>query len=275
MPQARKKKRVAKKSRYKGFDKYEYYHAAVQSPDADCEFVVDTYKELRGKKPTVLREDFCGTFAVCCNWVKLSKNNRAIGVDLDPEPLSYGRENYLSKLKPEQKKRVNLIKGSVLTAPAPLADVTIALNFSYFIFKSRLLMKKYFMRARKGLKPGGLMIIDAFGGPAALEPNKEVTKIGHFQYLWDQTGFNPVTNEAVFHIHFRRKGEKIRRDVFTYDWRLWGIPELRDIMMEAGFRRTHVYWEGTNRKGYGDGNFKRTEKGDDAEGWVTYIVGEV
>lgn len=268
-------KRKKSKPRYKDFDRYAYYHAAVQSPDADCEFVSDTYKELRGKRPTILREDFCGTFAVCCNWVKRGKNNRALGVELDPEPLNYGREKYLSKLKPAQRERVQLIQGSVLTAPAPLADVTIALNFSYFIFKSRLLMKKYFMRARKGLKPGGLMIIDAFGGPAALVPNKEVTKIGHFKYLWDQTNFNPVTNEAVFHIHFRRNGEKIRRDVFTYDWRLWGIPELRDCMLEAGFRRTHVYWEGTTKSGYGDGQFKRTETGDDAEGWVAYIVGEL
>lgn len=264
-----------RKAKLKEFDKYAYYFRAVQSPEADCQFVSDTYKELRGKRPTVLREDFCGTFAVCCEWARRGKENRAIGVELDDEPLNYGREHNLSKLRVPQRERVELVKGSVLTATPPLADVTIALNFSYFLFKSRLVLKRYFTKARKGLKPKGLFIIDAFGGQAAMEPNEECTPHGSFKYYWDQVNFNPIDNNALFHIHFKRNGEKKREKVFTYDWRLWNLAEIRETMMEAGFQRTHIYWEGTGRNGLGNGEFKRAEVGDDAFGWVAYIVGEV
>ena len=46
-------------------------------------------------------------------------------------------------------------------------------------------------------------------------------------------------------------------------------------MLEAGFSRTHVYWEGTTRAGDGDGKFKRVEKSaEECEGWVAYVAGE-
>jgi SAM-dependent methyltransferase len=164
----------------KPFDKYAYYRRAVQAPDVDCEFLSDTYKELRGSRPRVLREDFCGTFAVCCEWVKMHRENRAIGVDLDPEPLEYGRVHNLTELKPAQQDRVMVVNGSVLTAQPPKVDVITALNFSYYLFKSRLLLRRYFMRARRGLKPRGLFIIDCFGGAACQEANEEKSKIGDF-----------------------------------------------------------------------------------------------
>ena len=49
------------------FDKFKYYGQAVQSPDADAEFL-QNYQEIKGKKPTVMREDFCAAFALCCEW---------------------------------------------------------------------------------------------------------------------------------------------------------------------------------------------------------------
>lgn len=259
----------------KPFDKYAYYRRAVQAPDVDCEFLSDTYKELRGSRPRVLREDFCGTFAVCCEWVKMHRENRAIGVDLDPEPLEYGRVHNLTELKPAQQDRVMVVNGSVLTAQPPKVDVITALNFSYYLFKSRLLLRRYFMRALRGLKPRGLFIIDCFGGAACQEANEEKSKIGDFYYYWDQVGFSSVTHEAMFHIHFKRKGERRREKVFSYDWRMWTIPEIREVMLEAGFRRTHVYWEGSTRSGRGNGIFTRTENGDDCDAWVAYVVGEV
>jgi hypothetical protein len=33
-----------------------------------------------------------------------------------------------------------------------------------------------------------------------------------FSYLWDQDSFNPITHEAMFYIHFKRKREKNVRD---------------------------------------------------------------
>jgi SAM-dependent methyltransferase len=258
----------------KSFDRYDYYKRAVQSPEVDCDFISDAYKELRGKRPRDVREDFCGTFANCCEWVRRNRHHRAVGIDLDPEPIAYGREHYLSKLKPHQRERIELVQGSVLTAQVRPVDVVAAFNFSFYLFKSRLMLRRYFQRAFKGLRRDGLLIVDCFGGIDCQQANEERTKIGNFFYYWDQTNFDPISNTALFYIHFKRKGEKRRERVFSYDWRMWTIPEIRELMLEAGFRRSHVYWEGTTRGGYGDGDFKRREKGEECDGWVAYIVGE-
>jgi len=257
------------------FDRYKYYRQAVQSPDVDCEFITWVYKKLRRKRPFVLREDFCGAFAICCEWVKKGRDRRAIGVDLDPEPLEYGRNHYLPKLSAALQPRVELVRGSVLTAKTISSDVTIAFNFSYYIFKSRLLLRQYFTRARKGLGKNGLFIVDCFGGSACQEPNVEQHKIGKFTYYWDQQSFDPVTHDAQFYIHFKRQGEPKRERVFGYDWRMWTIPEIREVMMEAGFLKTRVFWEGTTRSGGGNGIFTETETGDSSESWIAYVIGEV
>lgn len=264
-----------RRKRLPPFDRYAHYLQAVQSPEIDCQFITRTYKELRKRKPTIMREDFCGTFKICCEWVKQNRTNRAIGIDLDPEPLAYGHANHVSHLTEDQQQRLLTVQDSVMTARVDKADVIAALNFSYFFFKSRLMMRQYFARARKGLKKDGILILDAFGGPACQEYCEDKTLIDkQFYYFWEQVNFDPVTNEALFHIHFQRKGEAKRKRVFTYDWRMWSIPEIRDCLMEAGFHRTHVYWEGTTRTGEGNGVFTRAEKGEECEAWVVYIAAE-
>ena len=47
-----------------------------------------------GKGIKFIREDFCGTFSLCCEWVKAHHENRACGIDLDLEPIEYGKKNY-------------------------------------------------------------------------------------------------------------------------------------------------------------------------------------
>lgn len=255
------------------FDKYDLYKKAVQSPEGDVVFLRDVYSELRRKKAKVLREDFCGTASLCAEWVKVDPKHQAFGVDLDPEPLEYGRTNYLSRLKAEQRNRVELLEKNVLSKDLPKADISVALNFSYFLFKTREQMKEFLVNTRDGLLPNGIAVFDLFGGSQCGDAIEDRTAHKGFVYYWDQTGFDPVTNEAVFHIHFKIGRKKIER-VFTYDWRLWSIPELRDIMKEAGFSKTHIYWEGTARDGSGNGVFTRVEKGEPCLSWICYIVAE-
>jgi hypothetical protein len=193
---------------------------------------------------------------------------------LDAEPLAYGMEHYLPQLRLDQQERVLVRQASVLSARVPKADVIAALNFSFYLFKTRKELLAYFRRARLGLKKKGLFITDAFGGTDSQEANMEHTKFRDFTYFWEQKNYDPLTGEALFYIHFKRKGEKPRMKVFTYDWRMWTIPEIREVMMDAGFKRTHVYWEGTTRSGHGNGVFKRSEKGEECDGWVAYIVAE-
>ncbi len=256
------------------FDKYSYYRRSVQAPDTDVEFLRDTYKEIRGVLPTTLREDFCGTFSICCEWAKLGPRYRAHGIDLDYEPIQYGMTHYLPQLSTSQKERVQIHQENVLNPGLPRADVIAAMNFSHFIFKERAMMKSYFHNCYATLNPGGILVCDAFGGSRCGEANEEETKHRGFTYYWDQESFDPVSNYATFHIHFKPDGQKKIEKVFTYDWRMWTLPELREMMMETGFRKTHVYWEGTTKSGAGDGVFRPTEKGEECEAWIAYVVGE-
>ena len=267
------RRRVSKKSDKVLFDKYELYRKAVQSAENDVVFLRDTYKELKGKLPRVFREDFCGTFALSTEWIKLNPRHEAIGIDLDPEPMAYGRQHYLSQLKPDQQRRMRLIEGNVLDPHLPKADIVAAMNFSYFCFKSRDLMKNYISNALKTLNKDGILLMDIFGGSQCYDAIEDTIKHDGFTYYWDQTNFDPVTNNALFHIHFRVGGKKIEQ-VFTYDWRMWSISEIRDIMQEVGFKKAHVYWEGTAKDGSGDGNFTRVDHGESCQSWIAYIVGE-
>ena len=71
-------------------DRYALYLQSVQAPDVDAAFFSKVYKKEFGQPAKTLREDFCGTFAVCCEWAKRGDDMVAYGVDLDPEPLAWG-----------------------------------------------------------------------------------------------------------------------------------------------------------------------------------------
>lgn len=260
------------------FDRYDYYRRAVQSPEVDVRFLRDTYREITNREPVSLREDFCGTFAISCEWAKLSPKYRAYGVDIDNEPILYGLTHNLAVLPKSVRDRVQVQQDNVLNPGLPRVDIVSAMNFSHYVFKERSLMKSYFHNAHATLNVGGLFIIDCFGGPACEKESREETPHKGFTYIWEQVSYDPVSSEALFHIHFKVKdasGRMVRHNnAFTYDWRMWSIPELREMMMETGFRKTHVYWEGTTRNGEGDGIFSRVEQGEECEAWVAYVVGE-
>ena len=50
--------------------------------------------------------------------------------------------------------------------------------------------------------------------------------------------------------------------------------KVRDVLADAGFSKTEVYWEGTDRKtGEGNDIFKRRESGEDDPAWICYVAG--
>lgn len=249
-------------------DKYDLYSKSVQDPAGEVRDFRKFYRQLKGRTPKRLREDFCGTFSVCCEWVKLGPDYTARGLDLDEEPLNYGRKRYLSALTPAQRLRVKPAKKNVLKPGGPASDLIVAQNFSYFTFKQRRTLLAYFVSCRKSLRPGGVLILDAFGGADTLSPNSESTRYGDLTFYWEQYGYDQITHEARFGIHFKTRGRRKIKDAFTYDWRLWTIAEIRDLLSEAGFQKSHVYWEDD------DGKFRRVEKGFDESAWVTMILAE-
>jgi SAM-dependent methyltransferase len=258
------------------FDKYELYLASVQAPEWETEFADRVYADARGadRTPEILREDFCGTFANCCAWVQRGDARVAYGVDLDPEPLSYGRTHHLPRLTAAQQARVHVLQEDVLGAGLPASDIICAQNFSYFVFKERATLLAYFRNALATLRADGILVLDVLGGSECQEANETETpyKDDGYRYFWAQEGFDPLTHHATFHIHFQRDGEPKRERVFTYDWRMWTIPELREALLEAGFRGVNAYWEGTAEDGSGDGNYFPAEKGEECQSWIAYLV---
>ncbi len=253
-------------------DKHDLYQQSVQCPEADVAFIRRVFHKRFGRYPTHLREDFCGTAWLACEWVKAHRDNEAVGVDLDRPTLDWGRKHNLSRLSDEQAARVELIHGDVMKARTGRVDVVAALNFSYFLFKELDALVTYFRKARGALRPEGMLLLDAYGGWEAQQLVEESTPNNGFTYVWDQDDYNPVTDEAVCHIHFRfPDGSRMRR-AFTYHWRLWTMGGVRDALQAAGFRDVEVYWEGTDADGDGNGVFRRQHRAENSAGWIAYVV---
>jgi len=255
-------------------DIHDLYEQSVQAVDVEAEFLRDTYRALRRRDALSLREDFCGTASLACEWVRQGPRRHAVGVDIDADVLDWGRRNRVARLPEPARARIKLLNDDVRAVSTKPVDIVGAFNFSYFLFKTRDEMRGYFARVREALHPDGLFFLDAFGGPDASDLAKETTKIDGFTYVWEQAEFEPVTSRILCHIHFKfPDGSKIKR-AFTYDWRLWTLPELLELLAEAGFGKTRVFWEGDDGDGSGNGIFTEHATGTADLAWIAYIVAE-
>ena len=205
---------------------------------------------------------------------ELGHRGTLVRVDIDPEVLDWGRRNRLGRLTSEQQARVQLSESNGLTVETPPVDAIGAFNFSYWIFQTRPLMLEYFARVKAALKDDGIFFLDAFGGYESMEEMKEKTKYDDFTYIWEQKRYYPVTGEMECHIHFKFPDKSKLKKAFSYTWRLWTLPEILELLTEAGFRNPTVYWEGTDEDGEGDGVFTPEARGEADAGWIAYIVAE-
>ncbi|MBX9736612.1 MAG: class I SAM-dependent methyltransferase [Phycisphaerales bacterium] len=282
----------------RSLSKHDYYEASVQEPEAEIDFMYQAFKALKRPRPVTVREDFCGTAINSIDWVKAGPKNRAIGVDLDAELLrDVATKRIDARLNESQRERITIIPGDVLSdallTPALKADAVLALNFSYWTFKERAVMVSYFKNVRRALTARGLFILDFFGGSdvlVELQERRRVRKFGGFTYVWDQHRYDPVTGDYLCKIHFEFPGKRGRtpsgkpsraadlrppmRSAFTYPWRLWTLPEIRDILIDAGFSRVEVFTEKENKRGVGTGFWKITQSVPADLSFVCYIVAE-
>lgn len=254
-------------------DKYDLYQASVQAPDFDVGFLAGLYRRRRGKPAHHLREDFSGTGLLASTWVKRGPRYTSAGYDIDPEPVSWGMEHNVAPLG-KGASRVQFHLQDVRTPSAQRPDVRVALNFSYFVFKQRSELLEYFRAVHDDLDRDGLFVLDIYGGPEAFHELEETRAVDRgFTYVWDQSEYWPATGHYKTYIHFRfRDGSEMRR-AFTYDWRLWGLPELKDVLADAGFRSIDSYWEGTDPDGNGgNGVYRKSRRGENCMAWVTYLA---
>lgn len=272
-----KKNKVSQAARA---DRHALYQNSVQDTEAELEFVADTFEELNGRPLRILREDFCGTANTACDWIRRSKKNTAIAIDLDNEVLEWGRVNNFNQLSADQQQRLQLVLGDVMHPPATQVDGVLAMNFSYYLFLERDTLRRYFRRVYNSLVTDGIFFMDSYGGYEAhqeLEEERECEddEVGDFTYVWDQHRFNPINHHMNCQIHFKFPDGSRINQAFNYDWRLWTLPELQEILKEAGFTRVHVYWEGTDEEtNEGNGIYEIQTEGDADAGWIAYLVAQ-
>ncbi len=256
-------------------DRHILYERAVQCVESEIDMVDETFLKLRGRQARTLREDFCGTANTSCEWVRRRADNLAWGVDLDEEVLAWGKKHNLGRLAEDATGRIQLLHADVLNVDTPAMDVVLAMNFRYWIFHTRQALRGYFSRIRECLVDDGMLFLDFYGGYETMREMEEETDHDDFIYVWDQNRYNPITGDINCQIHFKFPDGSQIKQAFNYDWRLWTLPEVRELLDEAGFSRVLVHWEGTDEKTQeGDGVFTATEIGEADAAFICYLSAE-
>lgn len=267
-------KKSSKKPTKKGYtaktaDKHLLYQLSVQAPEFEVDLISRIFKKTRDRSPSSLREDFCGTALLCAEWVESKKGRTALGVDIDQSVLDWGIKHNLTKIG-EPGQRLQLLTQDVRATIPGTFDVCVAFNFSYWYFQERDVMLKYFKGVRKGLAKDGLFFLDAYGGYESHEPDltDDPRKCKGFTYLWEQDKVDPINNTVTNHIHFEFPDGTKMRKAFTYHWRFWSLLELKELLLEAGFKNVVVYWEDD------DEVYRPKKAATNQPSWIVYIVAE-
>jgi hypothetical protein len=261
------RRRAGARTQAQRADRYELYEATVQDVDFDCSLVDRMFKSRYGRAPRLLREDFCGSAAMACEWVQRNAGNCAFGIDLDPEPLEWSRRHHFATLTPDEASRLALIRGDVRDVETGPVDVNVAFNFSYFVFKQRGELLGYFEKSRARLRRQGLFVIDLYGGADSHRTLTETRDLGDYDYVWDQDLFDPISYRVVNHIHFLKDGSRWAR-----------LQPRLAAVVAAGTARPatrpalHVqpYWERTTTT-HGQRRLPAHRAKDDPA-WVAYVA---
>lgn len=252
------------------------YRLAVQQPLTMAHLLVNAYAEFNPSRwPTRLREDFAGTAALAMAWVQRDHDHQALAVDNHGPTVRFAQRR-ARKLGIDPT-RFDYEEGDVLAVRSPKADVIAALNFSINIYHHRQDLLAYFKHARRCLRPGGLLVIDAFGGPGAMRISKQkrrVTPAGEenippFVYEWQQRDVDPLTGRIDCRIHFQLRDGRRIDNAFVYPWRLWQVAELIEALHEAGFNKLQVWCEDD------DGQFGPVDRIGPREDFLAYILAGV
>jgi len=217
---------------------------------------------------------------------------RAVGMDLDAETIDAA-----GKLAAEQgvnAARLRLVVGDCtrargdedggIAADAGGADVVFVGNFSIGYIHTRAALVAYLRLCHQRLAArGGVFVCDLYGGASAYIPGGGTRRFAWpdgqtAHYTWQNETADVRTAMVRNTISFRLAigvGDKPEvtaewPDAFVYEWRLWGLAELREAMAEAGFATSEVYLD--YRVGQ-DGRVREVASGEEMPGdWVVLLA---
>lgn len=249
-------------------DRHVLYERAVQHADSELD-LVDRVVRRGGGTPRRLREDFSGTALLSAAWVRRGRDRSAVAVDLDASVHGWARAHRVPALGAAAA-RLRLVEADVREGPPGPFDAVIAFNFSYGVLQTRAALGAYLRSAGAALAPRGALLLDAYGGWDAEKELTERRRIGGgVSYVWEQESFDPITRRVRCAIHFELPGGRRLRRAFTYDWRLWTIPELTELVGEAGLE-PEVLWDVAPR---GATRYVPRRSASNQGGWIAYVVG--
>lgn len=246
------------------------YRLAVQHPLAEVAFVEHVWAQLNGptSEPMLLREDFAGTCAVSAAWCASDPDRQAMAIELDEATAHWAADRF-------DDADLHIVVADVMTVDEPMVDVTLSLNFSTFVFHDYRRLLGYLQNARASLNPGGLLIMDLFGGASVAVPSMQARRVEPdeggfepFDYAWEQRGLDPASGRIECRIHFELGDGRRLTEAFVYDWRLWGADELIAAAHEAGFAEAALWWAPSG----GGGRFEPVKAEPEEAAWVAYVV---
>lgn len=300
--------------------KFSLYQQSVQSPKGDISYLQKFFlMYVGGRVPLHFQEDFCGTALLSTEWLHSDARRTAIGLDLDVEALDWCMENNVNKVGADVSSRIFLFHGNVLQPleaklvnattqnlmqnvtlgdsendpdhklmkdfQFPARDIVCAFNYSCCCLHTRQELVSYFKHALSALnKKGGIFVMDLYGGASAEHELRIQRKFPNFTYVWEQAEFDIIKRKTRISLHFNlHKPQRKIRHAFSYSWRLWSLPEVKDCMEEAGFQSVH-FWirhmpdSEEIRSTYGlaagrDIKYEEVTSFQQEDSWNAYIVG--
>jgi len=218
--------------------RHELYQKTVQNPKREVEFYRKIYRMIFNTVPNHFREDFCGTGRLSCEWVKNNVYNTAVGIDLDEETVNWGRENNINNL-PSGSERIELIIQNVLEPfdSNKRFDIICSMNYSHYLLVKRKHLVTYFMNVRANIQKG-LFIMDFFGGSHIFEEHEHQNQSDYYKFKNEQ--MNILNNNIICTLNFKTKEKKLET-LFTYNFRIYSLIELKEALEEAGFNRFKIF----------------------------------
>ncbi|KAL2894220.1 Xin actin-binding repeat-containing protein 2 [Bienertia sinuspersici] len=203
------------------------------------------YSDIKTEKPIY---DMNSSNCVrATEWLRTDPRRSAIGVDLDLEALNWCMENNVNKLL-----EASLVKSS---HPENLMEnVTIQENED----SAQKIPVENSLGSAASVSGGNLKKDFSFPGRdivcafnyncCCLQKRKELVAyskhafdaLSRKGYTWEQAEFDAIQRMTRISLHYQlHKPQKKIRNAFSYNWRLWSLPEIRDYLEETGYRAIH------------------------------------